>query len=79
MPVVDSLMASLVRQHGEDEGKRIYYAMEAAAQGPFAPGAKHYALHEAWARKNGVAPHTKRPRPVKRRTGAVGRPRRRAS
>lgn len=28
MPVNRKLMASLVEQYGEEEGKRIYYAME---------------------------------------------------
>lgn len=56
MPVVKALMDNLVKQYGEAEGKQAYYAMEASGKGPFAPGAKHRDLHEAWAKKNGVPP-----------------------
>lgn len=56
MPVVKSLMDSLVKQHGKAEGERIYFSMESSAKGPFAPGAKHYDQHEAFAKKAGVAP-----------------------
>jgi hypothetical protein len=54
MPIVKALMDNLVKQHGEAEGKRIYYAMESAGTGPFAKGAKHRDLHEAFAAKHGL-------------------------
>lgn len=68
MPVVKSLMDSLVERYGPDGGERVYYAMEAEGKGPFAPGGKHRDLHEAWAKKQGVAPsHAIRSRPKKKR------------
>lgn len=56
MPIVTSLMDNLVRQYGDQEGHRTYYAMEAEGKGPFAPGGKYRHLHEAFAAKNGVRP-----------------------
>ena len=83
MPVAQSLMDSLQRQHGEAEGKRIYYAMEAEGKGPFAPGGKYRQLHEDWAKRNEVRPSAavktkKKPAtPKGRRARAAGAKRRR--
>jgi hypothetical protein len=60
MPIVKALMDNLVKQHGKAEGERIYYAMEASAKGPFAKGAKHHDMHEAFAAKAGVPPLSKK-------------------
>lgn len=57
MPIVKALMDNLVKQHGEAEGKRIYYAMESEGKGPFAKGAKHHDLHEAFAAKHHLTPN----------------------
>lgn len=59
MPIVRSLMTSLKGRYGNKKGERIYYAMEAEASGPFAPGAKHHDKHKAWAARTGVMPITK--------------------
>lgn len=56
MPVVAELMSKLKARYGEKEGERVYYAMEASGKGPFAPGAKHHALHEAFVAKHHLAP-----------------------
>lgn len=56
MPIVETLMTSLVKRYGPDEGKRVYYAMEAEGKGPFSKNGKYRALHEAFAAKHGVAP-----------------------
>ena len=70
MPIVKSLMTSLRGRYGAKKGERIYYAMEAEASGPFAPGAKHHDKHKMWAAKNGVEPimkgKKKAPRPKAR-------------
>jgi hypothetical protein len=58
----EQLRASLVARYGEAEGQRAYDAMVGAAQGPFAPGARHHDEHLAWAERQGVAPLTKKPR-----------------
>lgn len=73
MPIVEKLMASLVARYGEEEGRKAYYAMEAAGKGPFAPGAKYRELHEAWAARQGVRPVGTKPRPPKK--GGASRPR----
>jgi len=72
MPIVESLMLSLVRRYGKEKGQRIYYAMEAEGSGPFAKGAKHHDLHVAFAAKHGLSPntairHKKKPRSHKKR------------
>lgn len=71
MPIVGSLMQSLVDRYGKERGERVYYSMEAEGSGPFAPGAKHRDLHEAWAKKNGVRPsqaiRSKKKAPPRRR------------
>jgi len=64
MPVVKALMDNLVKQHGEAEGKRIYYAMEAEGKGPFGPKGKHRDLHEAFASKHGVSPTEGKKKPA---------------
>jgi hypothetical protein len=56
VPIVQKLMDSLVERYGPDKGKQVYYAMEAEGSGPFSPGGKYRALHEAFAKKNGVPP-----------------------
>lgn len=56
MPIVKSLMTSLVERYGESRGNEVYRGMEAQGSGPFAPGGKYRELHEAWAKKNGVPP-----------------------
>lgn len=56
MPIVQSLMDSLQKTYGPEKGKQVYYAMEGEGSGPFAPGGKYRHLHEAFAKKNGVAP-----------------------
>lgn len=56
MPVVKSLMDSLVDRYGPVKGKQVYYAMEAEGKGPFAPGGKYRHLHEKFASKNGIVP-----------------------
>ena len=83
MPIVQSLMDSLVARYGEAKGKQVYYSMEAEGKGPFAPGAKHRDLHEAFAKKHGVTPSAatrtkKKPAtPKGRRARASGAKRRR--
>lgn len=62
MPIVESLMDDLVKRYGEDEGRRIYHAMEAEGKGPFGPKGKYRRLHEEWAARHGVAPVTPRRR-----------------
>jgi len=57
MPIVESLMTSLVHRHGEKKGREIYYAMEASGKGPFAEGAKHHDLHKQYAERHGLAPN----------------------
>lgn len=56
MPIVTKLMDSLQARYGPSNGERVYYAMEAEGRGPFAPGGKYRNLHEAFAKKHGVAP-----------------------
>lgn len=56
MPIVESLMSSLKKRYGDDEGERVYYAMEAEGSGPFGPRGKHHQLHKDWAKRNGVKP-----------------------
>ena len=75
MPVVQSLMDSLVKRYGAEKGKHVYYAMEAEGSGPFAAGGKYRGLHEAFAKKNGVPPTKgkKKPRPSKKAGAASGR------
>ncbi len=81
MPVARSLMEQLQRRYGPEEGKRVYYSMEATGKGPFAPGAKYRGLHEAWAEKNGVRPSSaikaKKKPAASRRQRAKGAKRRR--
>lgn len=55
MPIVQHLMDALVARYGAEKGKHVYYAMEAEGSGPFAVGAKYHNLHEAFAKKAGVA------------------------
>jgi hypothetical protein len=52
MPIVQALMDKLVAQYGPAQAKHVYYAMEAEGKGPFAPGAKHRDLHEAFVEKH---------------------------
>lgn len=54
MPIVEALMDKLVKQYGPEQGKRVYYAMEAEGKGPFAPGAKHRDKHEAFVKKHNL-------------------------
>jgi hypothetical protein len=58
MAVAEHLMNQLVQRYGRKRGEEVYAAMVGEAKGPFAPGAKHYAEHVAWAKKNDVAPLT---------------------
>ena len=78
MPVVESLMKSLVDRHGKAKGESIYYGMEASGHGPFAPGGKYRKLHEDFAKKNGVPPSAalktkKKPAPPKVRRARKAR------
>jgi hypothetical protein len=71
VPIVQSLMDNLLKRYGPEEGKRVYYAMEAEGKGPFAPGGKYRHLHEAFAERNGVPPShatraKKKPAPSKK-------------
>jgi len=85
MPIVQALMDKLAKTYGPEKGKEVYYAMEASGKGPFAPGAKHRAAHEAFAAKHGVTPvgkakapaSSKKRGPAKKSTGPASRPRRR--
>jgi len=69
VPIVTSLMSSLVKQYGEKRGHDVYYAMEAEGKGPFAKGGKYHHLHRTFAEKHDVAPieGKKKPRPKKGR------------
>jgi hypothetical protein len=68
VPIVESLMKSLVERYGKRRGEDIYYAMEAEGKGPFAPGAKHRDMHEAFAAKHGLEPQgKKKPRSAAKR------------
>lgn len=83
MPIVGSLMRSLVGRYGEEKAKVVYYSMEAEGKGPFGPGGKYRDHHEAFARKAGVTPsHATRTKKKpaasrKRRASAAGAKRRR--
>ena len=69
MPVVQSLMSSLVERYGKQRGERIYYAMEAEGKGPFAKGGKYRKLHEDYTKRIGQRPlagRKKAPRPKAR-------------
>lgn len=54
MPIVQSLMDSLVKRYGKGKAESIYYGMEAGGTGPFAPGKKYRQLHLDFAARNGV-------------------------
>jgi len=56
MPVDIALMRKLVERYGRKRGEDMYWGMVGKASGPFAPGAKYHAEHEAWARRSGVPP-----------------------
>lgn len=73
MPVVKSLMDSLVERYGKEKGERVYYAMEAEGKGPFGPGGKHHDKHKAWAAKNGVTPASKKKTPASKKRGSKRR------
>jgi hypothetical protein len=60
MPIVEKLMSALRKRYGPKEGERVYYAMEAEAKGPFAPGNKYHELHEQWAARMGVQPASRK-------------------
>lgn len=73
MPIAMTLMGALQERYGPDEGKRVYYAMEAEGRGPFAPGGKYRHLHEAFAKRNDVAPsHALKGKKKPRRRGRRG-------
>lgn len=55
--VAHSLFDDLVGRYGKEQGRRIYFEMQAEYKGPFAPGAKY----DATRRK--VPPLTTRPQP----------------
>lgn len=68
MPVVKALMDNLVARYGKERGESVYYAMEGAGKGPFAPGGKHHDLHLAFAKKHGIEPvRAKKKAPTSRR------------
>lgn len=72
MPIIQKLMDNLQRQYGASEGERVYYAMEASAQGPFAKGNEYHSYHVAWAEKHGLPPIStgkKKPRRARPRRG----------
>lgn len=75
MPIVRSLLDSLIARYGERKGEEVYFSMEASGRGPFAPGGKYHDQHVAWATRNGVRPvGTKKPRTsAKRKPGAKRR------
>lgn len=76
MPIVQKLMDSLKARYGPKEGERVYYAMEAEGKGPFAPGAKHRDLHEAFVTKHGLSPAPapkKKPAPGRTQRPAIQR------
>ncbi len=80
MPIVESLMRELKAKYGPEKGERVYYAMEASGKGPFAAGAKHHDMHEAFAAKHGVAPikgKGKKKPPASKKRGAKKPPSRR--
>lgn len=70
MPVVQKLMDSLKARYGEQQGERVYYAMEAEGKGPFGAKGKYHALHQGFASKHNLkaiespgkkkAPHRKK-------------------
>ena len=68
MPIVQSLMDNLVRQYGKERGRSVYFAMEAEGKGPFAKGGKYHALHESFAKRNGVTPLSGSKRKTKTKT-----------
>lgn len=53
MPLNETLMAELRKRYG-DGSEAVYWGMVGEGKGPFAPGGKYRAEHEAWARRNGV-------------------------
>lgn len=71
MPVVSKLMDALTARYGDQEGQRVYYAMEGEGKGPFGPRGKYHDLHLAFAEKHGLAPvkGTKKPRRSGKRRG----------
>lgn len=74
MPIVEKLMNNLTARYGPEKGRNVYYAMEAEGKGPFAPGAKHRALHEDFAARNKVTPVGKnKPAGPKARRASKGR------
>lgn len=74
MPVDEKLMASLKTRYGDKRGEGVYYAMEAAGKGPFAPGGALHAQHLAFAEKHGLSPNTSGPSSSRKR-GSSGRSR----
>lgn len=62
MPIVQALMDKLKAQYGDKEGERVYYAMEASGKGPFAAGAKHRDLHEAFVAKHNLPAEVSAPK-----------------
>lgn len=60
MPIVESLMNSLVARYGRKQGEATYYAMEASGRGPFGPKGKYHALHQQFAAKHNL-PAIERP------------------
>lgn len=72
MPENRSLWNSLVTRYGQRRAEDVYWGMVGEGKGPFAPGGKYRSEHEAWAKRNGVAPSQatrskKKPRSHKRR------------
>lgn len=72
MPIVESLMANLVKRYGKERGERVYYAMEAEGTGPFAAGAKHRELHEEFAARRGLPPLKGKKKPAARKGRRAG-------
>lgn len=70
MPLNQTLMDELRRKYGAKKAEDVYWGMVGEGKGPFAPGGKYRAEHEAWASRNGVQPTStgkrKGPPPKKR-------------
>lgn len=73
MPIVESLMANLVKRYGPEKGERVYYAMEAEGSGPFAAGGKYHELHRAFAAKHGHPPLRGKKKPAAPKKGRRAR------
>lgn len=56
MPVNQHLMDSLTKRYGEERGRSVYFAMEAAGSGPFAEGNALHADHLVFAAAHNLPP-----------------------